>query len=341
MDYYDLLGVQRSATQAEIKKAYRKKAKKLHPDRNPGNEEAESQFKEIGEAYKILADPDKRSAYDMHGKSAFDGTGQQRPTSGHYQDFSGFTNFSDIFDSFFGGTAGGHRRDLDIYDEVTLSIDELTFGVNKQIVIPGKSKECRHCNGTGAEPGTKRTICPDCHGHGQVSINRGFMNITQTCPTCGGVGSYSKYPCSQCAGQGHTRDNHFATVQIPYGLREGQTIRISGGGHETLAQTGDLYLKIRLEPSRFKVVGDDLLLPAEVDCIKACVGDHITVETLDGKKKIKIPAGIQHGAKVRLQGLGLPISPTNSTRGDLYTEIRIVVPKLNTEQIEHLSKTYK
>lgn len=333
MDYYSLLGTNNNASQTDIKKAYRKRAKELHPDRNPGDANAESQFKQITEAYNVLSDPEKRKLYDQYGKDAFDGKGQARHTNNPFSGFGDFSGFSDIFESFFGGRAPNQHQhqDLDLYEEITLTMSELIFGTRRKIKIPNRQVECRPCSGKGAAPGTKATICPDCHGHGSITANRGFMTFTQTCSTCQGSGSIVKYPCQECNGTGAIRDNSEKVIDIPYGLRPGQTIRIEKGGHSLIRSTGNLYLKILVQKSAIQIAGDNLLKEVEICCLDACAGGTVLVKTLDGTKKVKIPSGVQPGTKIKMSGLGLPKSPTDSERGHLYIIISLSVPYLNKE----------
>ena len=340
MEYYRLLGVSKEANQAEIKKAYRQKAKKLHPDRNPGDADAEAKFKEIGEAYKILSDPEKRSVYNQYGKAAFDGKGQSRPTENPFTGFDPFDSFrdvSDIFESFFGGRSPAGQN-LDIHEEVILNLKGLIEGTQISLTIPGRMIECKPCNGKGTAPGTKPTICPDCHGHGSVTVNRGFVTLTQTCTTCAGIGSIIKYPCETCNGKGRTKDAEVRKIDIPYGLRPGQMIRVEGGGHEVNSRTGNLYLKILVEKSEFEIAGDNLVKKVNVCCLDACSGATIPVKTMDGIKKIKVPSSVQQGTRIKLSGLGLPMSPTNVQRGDLHAIVNLTVPPLDKEQRESIRK---
>lgn len=340
MDYYNLLGVNSNASQPEIKKAYRAKAKKLHPDKNPGDADAEAKFKAVSEAYNILSDPEKRSVYDQYGKEAFDGKGQARQTSNPFDGFGGFGNFSgfgDIFEQFFGGRQQASHN-LDIYDEVELTIAELINGARRLFRITGRQVECKPCNGTGSAPNTKPSICPDCHGHGQITANRGFMTFTQTCTTCQGKGSIIKYPCQACNGSGYTMDKDEKTIDIPYGLRPGQTIQINEGGHSIGGRTGSLYLKILVKPSNIQISGNNLLKEVEICCLDACSGATIPVKTFDGTKKVKIPSGVQAGTKIKMSGLGLPKSPTDSNRGDMYIIIGLTVPHLTEEQREKIKQ---
>jgi molecular chaperone DnaJ len=329
MDYYSLLGVDKNASQADIKKAYRKRAKELHPDRNPDDAASESKFKETTEAYNILSDAEKRKVYDQYGSTAFDGKGQARQPSNPFGGFADFGGFSDIFETFFGGRPSSHHQNLDLFEEITLSIDELITGTRRKIKIPGRQVECSPCSGKGFAPGSKPTICPDCHGHGSITADRGFMTFTQTCSTCQGAGSIIKYPCTTCNGSGFSIDNSEKTIDIPYGLRPGQTIRISGGGHSIGGKTGSLYLKILVQSSSMQISGENLLKEVPICCLDACSGATIPVKTFDGIKKVKIPPGVQSGTKIKMHGLGLPKSTTDSDRGHMYIVITLTVPYLN------------
>ena len=343
MEYYSALGVSKSASQSEIKKAYRQKAKKLHPDRNPGDAEAESKFKQLSEAYSILSDPEKRAVYDQYGKSAFDGKGQSRqpenPFSG-FDPFGGFGDVSDIFESFFGGRAAAGPQ-LNIHEEIVLSLKALIEGTQISLVIPGRMVECSVCEGKGTAPGTKPTICPDCHGHGSVTLNRGFVTLTQTCTTCSGVGTIIKYPCSSCNGKGSIKDTEERRVEIPYGLRPGQTIRVEGGGHTVGTRTGDLYLKILVEKTEFEISGDNLFKKVDICCLDACSGATVSIGSMDGLKKIKVPPGVQQGTRIKLKGLGLPKSPTNVERGDLHVIVNLTVPTLSEDHKETIREIKK
>lgn len=342
MDYYSLLGVDKSAAQSEIKKAYRKKAKELHPDRNPGDANAEARFKEASEAYNVLSDPEKRRLYDQYGKEAFDGKGQAKQSSNPFSGFGGFDGFEDIFASFFGARSQqASGPNLDIHEEMVLDMSELIQGARRNVVIPGRQVECKVCDGKGAQPGTKPTICPDCHGHGSITANRGFMTFTQTCPTCQGKGSIIKYPCKSCHGAGYSADTSEKTIDIPYGLRPGQTIRITGGGHEVSGRVGSLYLKILVNPSEFQISGDNLLKEVGICCLDACAGATIPVKTFDGTKKVKIPPGVQLGTKIKMSGLGLPKSPTNPSRGDMYISVSLTVPFMSESQQNTIKKIKK
>lgn len=331
MEYYQLLGLQKDASEKDIKKAYREKAKELHPDRNPGDKKAEELFKRVSEAYSVLSDPEKRSSYDMYGKDGLSSGAHHDPFAGFT---GGFTNFSDIFESFFGG--GQQGASLDIFEEVTLSVKELIHGAVKSVTNLNRSVECQPCQGKGASPGTKASICPDCHGHGTITRNMGMMTFAQTCTTCGGVGSYIKHPCESCKGRGTVVDRTPASVKIPYGLRPGQSIRVPQGGHRTLNAEGDLYLKINVNTSEYKISGDNLHTVTAVNCLVACAGGSATVNTVDGEKTFNVPPGVQQGSKIRLKKLGLPKSPTNPDRGDLIVTLNLTVPELTDKQKESI-----
>ncbi len=235
MDYYQILGLSKGASPDDIKKSYRKLAKKYHPDRNPDDKAAEARFKQIGEAYAVLSDDEKRQVYDTYGKDGFDGSGNPRAQN-PFQDFGGFgfDSFSDIFGSVFGDhtrTHFGGRRNNNIQVEVMLTLQELIQGAKKNIALT-RQTECTNCKGTGAEPGTRATTCPDCRGSGQVHMNRGFVSVTQTCPTCRGAGKIIKTPCAVCHGSGKKIDTETVSVDIPPGIKPGQTVQLKGAGHD-------------------------------------------------------------------------------------------------------------
>ena len=337
MDYYQMLGVATNASSPEIKKAYRRLAKKLHPDRNPDNKEAEERFKQIGEAYSVLSDPEKRQVYDQYGKSAFDGSGnarQQNPFDGF-----GFGDLGDIFSDLFGGghqrQQSGHRQNKHVSVKVLVTLDELIQGTTKEVTLV-RHETCQKCSGSCIEPGTRPETCPDCQGSGNINLNRGFMSITQTCPTCRGSGHIIKSPCTQCHGKGKEAKTENVNIEIPLGIRPGQMLQIPGGGNEG----GDLLVSIEsYGHEEIQIVGCDLVTRQAISCFLACTGGTIEVKTFDGIKKVSVPKGIQPGAKLRLNRHGLPMGINSKDRGSFIVVIGVLIPKnLNQEQIKNLKK---
>ncbi|MDU7441712.1 MAG: molecular chaperone DnaJ, partial [Clostridium sp.] len=293
-DYYEVLGLQKGASDDEIKRAFRKLAVKYHPDRNQGNAEAEEKFKEINEAYQILSDPEKKAKYDQFGSAAFDGTGGFN--GGGFGGFDGFDmgGFGDIFESFFGGGGGSSRRrngpvrGNDIEYTVTLTFEEAVFGVEKEISIT-RSENCEHCSGSGAEPGTNVKTCPTCGGSGQVRVQRqtplGSFVSTTTCDQCGGTGKVIEDPCPDCKGKGTVRKNRKITVKIPAGVDTGNIIPLRGQGEQGAnnGPSGDLYIRVNVAPSKiFRREGSDIYYDYKISMAKAALGAEITVPTVDG-----------------------------------------------------------
>ncbi|MGG7198406.1 molecular chaperone DnaJ [Clostridium butyricum] len=347
-DYYEVLGLQKGASDDEIKRAFRKLAVKYHPDRNQGNAEAEEKFKEINEAYQILSDPEKKAKYDQFGSAAFDGTGGFN--GGGFGGFDGFDmgGFGDIFESFFGGGGGNSRRrngpvrGNDIEYTVTLTFEEAVFGVEKEISIT-RSENCEHCSGSGAEPGTNVKTCPTCGGSGQVRVQRqtplGSFVSTSTCDHCQGSGKITETPCKECKGKGNIRKNRTIKVNIPAGVDTGNVMPLRGQGEHGLrgGTPGDLYIKINVTPSKvFTRKGNDIYIDTHISMAKAALGTEITVATVDGNVKYTIPAGTQSGTMFRLKSKG--IQRVNSTgKGDQYVKVIVDIPKsLNKAQEEAL-----
>ena len=347
-DYYEVLGVQKDASDDEIKRAFRKLAVKYHPDRNQGNAEAEEKFKEINEAYQILSDPEKRAKYDQFGSAAFDGTGGFN--GGGFSGFDGFDmgGFGDIFESFFGGSGGSSRRrngpvrGNDIEYTVTLTFEEAVFGVEKEISVT-RSENCEHCNGSGAEPGTNVKTCPTCGGSGQVRVQRqtplGSFVSTSTCDHCHGSGKITETPCKECRGKGHIRKTRKIKVNIPAGVDTGNVMPLRGQGEHGLrgGSPGDLYVKINVTPSKtFTRKGNDVYIDAHISMAKAALGTEITVATVDGNVKYTVPAGTQSGTMFRLKGKGIQ-RVNSSGKGDQYVKVIVDIPKsLNKAQEEAL-----
>ncbi|MGN0930436.1 MAG: molecular chaperone DnaJ [Thermoguttaceae bacterium] len=328
IDYYELLGIERSASQDEIKSAYRKAALKYHPDRNPGDEEAVAKFKICAEAFEVLSDPDKRQIYDRYGKSGLENQG-----GGH-----SFNDVGDIFNIFgdmfgfgdiFGGGRGGVRvqQGADVQCPLTLDLHEAAKGVSKEIRFY-RREVCETCHGSGARPGTKPVQCKYCGGRGRIQQSTGVFSIQTTCPQCGGRGSVITDPCPDCRGAGLVRREVVRNVRIPAGVDSGTRLRIQGEGDHSPngGPSGDCYVIIRLQQHPlFRREGQDLICRIPVGYAQAALGAEIEVPTLDGVEKIKIPAGTQNGDIVRLRGRGMP-TPRRNVAGDLLIQLFIEVP---------------
>ena len=344
-DCYEVLGVDRGADDATIKKAYRQLAKKYHPDMNPGDAEAEKKFKEASEAYAILSDPDKRRQYDQFGHSAFDGGAGGAGGFGGF-DFNG-ADMGDIFGDIFGDLFGGGRRQssnngpmkgANIRTSVRVTFEEAVFGCEKEISIT-RSENCETCKGTGAEPGTSPITCPKCNGSGHIQVQRqtilGSMVSTQTCNACGGSGKKIEKPCHDCYGKGSVRKNRKITVKIPAGVDTGNIMPLRGQGEhgKNGGQPGTLYVKIRVAPSKqFKRQDSDIYMEMHISMGKAALGTEVSVPTIDGDVKYTIPEGTQSGTTFRLKGKGVQKVNSNS-RGDQYVKVIVDTPKnLNSKQ---------
>ena len=348
-DYYDVLGVDKSADATAIKKAYRKLAMKYHPDKNPGDKEAEEKFKEINEAYEVLSDETKRRNYDQFGHEGVNGQGFGGAGGFGGQGFGGFDDiFGDIFgDMFGGGFSGGSRprrrgpeRGADIKQRINISFEEAAFGKKVQVKI-NRSEECDQCHGSGAKPGTSKKTCPTCHGSGQVqSVQRTpFGNIasTRTCSTCNGEGEVIDSPCSKCHGKGSIRKTKTIEVDIPAGIDNGQMIKLGGQGELGTrgGPRGDLYIEVNVQSHPlFTRDGYDVYLEMPITFAQATLGDKIQVPTLDGKVEYEVPEGTQTGTVFRLKGKGIPKLKSN-VRGDQYVKVTVEIPKkLNEKQKE-------
>jgi molecular chaperone DnaJ len=333
-DYYELLGVSKQATADEIKKSYRKMAVKYHPDKNPGNKEAEEMFKKVSEAYEVLKDENKRAAYDRYGHAAFSG-GQGPSAGGPFHDpydifrevFGGGGGGGGIFEEFFGGGRGGSQRGSDLRYDMEISLDEAATGVEKEISFR-KPSECDHCSGSGAEPGSKRVRCSTCAGAGQVTSSRGFFTFRQTCPSCNGAGQRVEKPCGKCAGAGRVNATAKIKVRIPAGVDTGSKLRSAGNGEAggPGAQAGDLYIVIHVaDHELFERQGDDLFCEIPIKFTLASLGGTIEVPTLSGKASLKIPPGTQSGTTFRLKGKGMP-SLRGGYYGDQLVRVHVEVP---------------
>jgi molecular chaperone DnaJ len=348
-DYYEVLGVSKGASADEIKKAYRGKAKALHPDRNKDNPQAEAQFKEANEAYEILKDAEKKAAYDRFGHAAFDGGmgggGARRPGGGQGDFSSAFSDvFDDLFGDFMGQQRGGGRRaarGADLRYNLRVTLDEAYNGLQKTINVPA-SVSCGSCNGTGAEGGAEPTGCPTCSGMGKVRAQQGFFTVERTCPTCSGLGHVIKNPCKVCAGAGRVEKDRALSVNIPAGVETGTRIRLGGEGEAGMrgGPTGDLYIFIEVaEHELFQREGADLFCRVPVSMAKAALGGSIEVPTIDGGRgRVQIPAGSQSGRQMRLRGKGMP-ALRSAGHGDMFIELAVETPvNLTTRQKELLAE---
>lgn len=350
-DYYQILGVPRNATQAAIKKAYRKLAQKLHPDANPGNKEAEERFKEISAAYDVIGDEEKRKRYDqVRDMAASSGSGFPGGFPGGRVRFEdvGF-DVGDIGDLLGGLFGGGRRRrgarsagvrGADLETDVTVSFDEAMSGTTVPVRIEGPAP-CETCGGSGAAPGTSPVTCPQCGGTGEILVNQGFFQIGQPCPRCGGTGRAVEKVCPSCHGSGSQRRSRSFKVRVPPGAQDGARIRLAGRGEPGRAGSapGDLFVRVRVRPHRFfGRKGNDLTVEVPITFPEAALGAHVTVPTLDGPVRMKVPAGTHSGRTFRLRGKGAPRK--GGGRGDLLVTVRIDVPakvsKRERELLEQL-----
>ena len=339
-DYYEVLGVHTQASQDDIKKAYRQLALKFHPDRNPGDKEAEENFKEAAEAYEVLRDPQKRSIYDQFGHAGLEGTGFTG--FGGFEDI--FSAFGDIFEDFFGfgarrrGSTNTARPGADLLYDLRLKFDEAVFGTEKEIEIP-TSATCEACEGTGREPGTEEEICPVCRGQGQILQSQGFFRISTTCHRCGGQGRIITSPCRSCHGSGRKKLTKKVLVKVPAGVDTGVRLRIpdkGDSGHRG-GPPGDLYVRIHVDPHEFfEREGHNLYCRIPISMVQAAIGDTMEIQTLDSTRSLKIPPGTQSGDVIRLRGEGVP-GLRGSGRGDLFIDIQVKTPMdLNNRQKEIL-----
>ena len=347
-DYYEVLGVGRNATDEEIKRAYRKLAVKFHPDKNPDDPHAEEKFKELGEAYDVLMDPDKRAAYDRFGHAAFaPGGGFGRgvfhdPFEIFREVFGGGGFGGGIFDTFFGGgmRREDQRRGSDLRYDMEIKLEEAAFGAEKQIEIE-KLDTCDKCHGSGAEPGSRTVSCPTCGGRGQVISSRGFFHISQTCPRCRGAGEIIEKPCHQCHGEGRVEKLGRVKLKIPAGIREGSRLRSSHNGEAGIrgGPPGDLYVVIHIKEHKiFQRDGDNLYCEVPIPFSLAALGGEADVPTLEGKAHLKVPPGTQSGQMFKLRGKGIA-NINGRDRGDLLTRLIVEVPsRLNAEQRRKLEE---
>jgi len=340
-DYYETLGVQRAASDADIKSAFRKLAMKFHPDRNPGDNDSEHRFKEINEAYEVLKDADKRAAYDRYGHAAFE---QGAGGPGFGADFA--STFADIFDDFFGmggrrgggGGRGGRERGADKSFNMEITLEEAYSGKSADVRIP-TSVTCETCSGTGAKVGTKPKVCATCGGIGKVRQTQGFFTLERTCPTCQGRGQVIEDPCPACAGSGRVQRERMLAVNIPAGVEDGTRIRYPGEGEAGVrgGPPGDLYIFLSIDAhSFFQRDGADLHCRAPISMVTATLGGEFEVPTIDGgKMTVKIPEGTQYGRRFRLQGKGMPVLRTKRT-GDMYVQVTVETPQKLTKRQREL-----
>lgn len=338
-DYYEVLGVQKGATKEEIKKGYRKLAIQYHPDRNPGNKEAEEKFKEATEAYEVLSDDQKRQIYDQYGFAGLDGMGAgggggYSHAYSDFQDLFGGFDFDSIFGSFFGGGSRSRGRGeannqgANLRYDMEISFKDAVYGTKTEIQF-SHYEPCETCKGTGGADGAKRKTCPTCQGAGQIRRNSGFFSMTQTCPTCQGAGSIIDNPCKACGGSGLEKRKRKIQITIPPGIDDGKRINIpkQGDAGRNGGPAGDLYIFMHVQPHpQFERSGEDLYCAVPISIMQAALGTELTVTVLDGKKiKIRIPAGTQNGKLLRVRDEGVPIG-TTGRKGDLYIKIIVRVP---------------
>ncbi len=356
-DYYEVLGLSKGASADEIKKAYRKKAKELHPDRNKDNPDSEKQFKEAGEAYDVLKDPEKKAAYDRFGHAAFEGGNGAgaRPGGGFgghpgQGDFA--SAFSDVFDDLFGDFMGGGRgpggrqraaRGSDLRYNLRVTLEEAYNGLQKTINVP-TSVQCDACDGSGAEGGAEPTTCPTCSGMGKVRAQQGFFTVERTCPTCSGLGQIIKNPCNTCHGQGRVEKDRALSVNIPAGVETGTRIRLAGEGEAGMrgGPPGDLYIFIEVAPHElFEREESNLFCRVPVSMTTASLGGDIEVPTIDGgRSRVKIPAGSQSGRQMRLRNKGMP-ALRGGGAGDMFIELAVETPVNLTSRQKELLREFE
>lgn len=350
-DYYELLGAQRGASADELKKAYRKMAMKYHPDKNPGNKEAEHKFKEINEAYDVLRDDQKRAAYDRYGHAAFEQGGMGGGAGFGGFDFAG--GFGDIFEEMFGEILGGGgqrrrgpdqagQRGADLRYDMSVTLDEAFKGTEKTIKV-STLVACEACKGQGTAPGTSPVNCSSCDGHGRVRMQQGFFSIERTCPTCQGAGKVIKDPCKDCRGVGRTRKERTLAVSIPAGVESGTRIRLSGEGEAGMrgGRAGDLYviLSVTAHPL-FQRDGANLHCRVPIPMTMAALGGKVNVPVIDGTTaEVEVKAGTQSGHQVRLRGKGMSVL-RSASRGDLYAELVVETPSHLTKRQKELLEEF-
>jgi molecular chaperone DnaJ len=342
--YYETLSIERTASDGDVKTAFRRQAMQWHPDRNPGDKDAEHRFKELNEAYEVLKDPDKRAAYDRFGHAAFEHGGLGGGAHGFGADFG--TAFSDLFEGIFGMSSGrgrgsGRERGADLRYNMEIALQEAYAGKTAQIRIP-TSVTCEACSGSGAKSGTKPKACPMCAGHGKIRHSQGFFTLERTCPNCQGRGQVIDNPCGSCAGSGRVTRERMLSVNIPSGVEDGTRIRLAGEGEAGVrgGPAGDLYifLSIGAHPF-FQREGADLHCRVPVSMVTAALGGEFEVPTIDGgKTRVKVPEGTQSGRRFRLQGKGMPVLRARQI-GDMYVQVAVETPQnLSKKQRELLTE---
>jgi molecular chaperone DnaJ len=345
-DYYDILSVQRNASGDEIKRSYRKLAIKFHPDKNPDDPHAEEKFKELGEAYDVLIDEQKRAAYDRYGHAAFAQGGR---SGGFHDPFDifrevfGSAGGGGIFETFFGGGAAqadGSQRGSDLRYDMQITLEEAAFGVEKEIEVR-KADACDKCHGSGAAPGSGAVTCPTCRGRGQVVSSRGFFQVSQTCPRCRGLGEVIERPCDVCNGEGRAEKTSRIKTKIPAGIAHGSRLRSAHNGEAGIrgGAQGDLYIVVHIkEHPIFQREDDNLFCEVPISFTLAALGGEVPVPTLEGKASLKVPAGTQSGQTFRLRGKGV-VHVNGRERGDLFARLLVEVPsRLNDEQRQKLEE---
>ncbi len=352
-DYYEVLGVGKNADEKELKNAFRKMAKQFHPDANPGDSTAEQKFKEAGEAYEVLKDPQKRAAYDRFGHSAFEDGRGGAGGAGFGPEFSSSMSdiFEDLFGEFMGGGGGAKRgggrsgaaRGSDLRYDMETSLTDAFTGKSAQIRVPSSVK-CETCSGSGAKPGTNPTTCSTCNGNGAVRSSSGFFTVERTCPTCQGRGSVISDPCSDCSGQGRVQKERTLSVNIPAGVEDGTRIRLANEGESGLrgGPSGDLYIFLSIKPHEFfQRDGADLFCRVPISMTAASLGGEIEVPTIDGKKaRVTIPEGTQGGKQFRLKGKGMPVL-RSSQHGDMYIQVSVETPVNLTRKQKELLRDFE
>jgi molecular chaperone DnaJ len=345
-DYYEVLGLSRGASDQDIKSAFRRLAKDCHPDRNSGDKNAEQKFKELNEAYEVLKDPQKRSAYDHMGHTAFDGA---RGGHGFGPDFA--TSMSDIFDDLFGEFMGGRRqrqrsgreRGADLRCDIEIELSEAYAGKTAQLQVP-TSVTCTACDGSGAKQGTRPTVCPTCSGHGKVRASQGFFTIERTCPGCQGRGEIISDPCGTCSGSGRVVQERTLSVVIPPGVENGHKLRLAGEGEAGVrgGPPGDLYIFLAIKPHDFfQRDGADIFCRVPISMTTAALGGQVDVPTIDGEmSRVRVPEGTETGKQFRLKGKGMPVL-RSKLMGDMYIQVEVETPKNLTRRQRELLEAFE
>ncbi len=342
-DYYEILGVSRQATPEEIKTSYRRLALRYHPDKNPGDRLAEEQFKKVSEAYQVLSDSETRQLYDLYGHAGLAGM-----EVGGFHGFEDiFGSFGDVFEDFFGfdrrrRPPSQTRPGADITQHLTLTLEEILRGVDANLEVE-RHISCRHCQGTGLEPGTQRQTCPTCGGRGQVSQSRGLLRIFNTCSRCQGTGAIIPHPCQTCQGAGLIKEKKKVQVRIPPGVDSGTRLRLRGEGEAGAGggPRGDLYIEVDLAPHPLFIKnGSDLLHRVQLSFVDAALGKEVTIPTLESHTRLEVPPGTQPGARFRLAGKGLPGLRSSNSRGDLVVEVDLKTPTQLSARQEKLLRDF-